>query len=177
MSADVKLLSITTDNQDLSRVQANAAEALRRFENNIATAFTTVNTRIYNALTERIVNSGDGKDGWEEFQTGTVSTSSNVFTKIITMTMPPNSVAIALGVFVSSDGAVAFFGGSQNCVVQRLLLAAPLVLSNSQQWSNPSTTQTTDVIANGLNIDFRVRGALNQPAQWRGSVSILRLPN
>ncbi len=72
------LQNITSENEELNRVQANVAEAFRRVEDRIAESITTINTTIYNAIstTPAIPKS------WDFITEHFVTSGSNVATTI-----------------------------------------------------------------------------------------------
>ena len=172
MSAAPKFLTITTKDEDLSRVQANFAEALRRVENSITTAITTVNTNIYNAISVTIGNVAPSAGGWDQVLFGTVTTPSNVFVDIVTIPVAVGTVITGYGNVVgfSNAAAATSYGAAWRYTAHNY--GAGVVLDGTGSlWT--TGTGLAQFVAIGNNLVFQVRGALNLPANWKAYVRVL----
>ena len=162
---------VSSQNEELNRVQANVAEALRQIENRVTTAITTVNTNIYNALNE--TTAGTPRE-WDHVSAHTLVTTSNVLTTIASFQLAEGTVENWFVTIssVASDfspaGDASSFG--RGAVFYRRVGNAPVLLSTGGLWGAAIiVSQAVISVVAGVP-SIQVAGQLNVPSRWTATV-------
>lgn len=164
MPAATKFLTITTDNQDLNRVQANVSEALRHLQNNI---INITNTIVY----ETFNNPSNPPSGmWDSILTNTVTTDSNIQTTALEWAVTEGTIETCL-LTVSGLENQPFFdvhGTGVGLVIRRNYTDFARLINETNIWQGNTSGMTSGILMPNTGVArYTVTGALNRPASWK----------